>query len=101
MSIPLEHCLIFSAVLFALGLFGIAYRRDIIFILLAIEVMFNASGFAFISISSHLGTVDGQIMFFVILTVAAAEVAIGLGLTLKYERLFGTLTTDAASQMKG
>jgi NADH-quinone oxidoreductase subunit K len=76
-------------------------RRNIIFILLSIEIMLNAAGLAFVVAGARWEQPDGQIMFIFILTMAAAEVAIGLALTLQLYRRFHTLDVDAASEMRG
>ena len=77
--IPIEHGLILSSILFAIGLIGVLTRRNIVFVLMSLEIMLNASALAFIVAGSRWGEADGQIMFIMILTLAAAEVAIGLG----------------------
>ena len=100
-SVPLEHTLILSALLFALGLFGLLLRRNLIFIFLSIEVMLNAAGLVFLAAAQHYGQADGQVMFIFILAVAASEVAIGLALALKFEQHFNTLDAQAANQMRG
>ncbi len=97
----LDHGLILASVLFALGLFGVLARRNIIFILLSIEVMLNASGLAFVVAGAKWGQADGQVMFIFILAMAAAEVSVGLALMLKMYHLLKTLDADAASRMKG
>jgi len=100
-TIPVESGFILAAVLFVLGLMGVLVRRNIIFVLLSIEIMLNAAGLAFIVAGSQLNQPDGQVMYFFILTMAAAEVAVGLGLVLQMYRRFKTLDTDSASQMRG
>jgi NADH-quinone oxidoreductase subunit K len=87
--------------LFALGLTGLLVRRNIIFILISIEVMLNAAGLAFIAAGSRWGQPDGQIMFFFILAMAAAEVSIGLAIVLQTHHLFQVLDADAIDEMKG
>ncbi len=87
--------------LFALGLIGLLVRRNIIFILLSIEIMLNAAGLAFIVAGARWAQPDGQVMFMFILAMAAAEVSVGLALVLGLQRLYKTLDTDAASEMKG
>jgi NADH-quinone oxidoreductase subunit K len=99
--IPLAHGLIVAAVLFALGLAGVLIRRNIIFMLLSIEIMLNASGLAFVVAGSRWHQPDGQIMFIFILAMAAAEVSVGLALVLQFYHKFRTLDTDAADGMKG
>ena len=100
-TIPLDHVLILAALLFALGLIGVLTRRNIIFILLSIEIMLNAAGLAFVVAGSRWGQPDGQVMFVLILTMAAAEVSVGLALVLQLRHRFKTLDVDAASTMQG
>jgi NADH-quinone oxidoreductase subunit K len=100
-SVNLDHGLIFAAVLFALGLFGVLARRNIIFILFSIEVMLNAAGLAFVVAGAKWGEADGQVMFIFILAMAAAEVSVGLALMLRTYHMLKTLDADAASRMKG
>lgn len=100
-AIPLEHALILSSILFSLGLLGILIRRNILFVLMSIEVMMNGAALAFVAAGSRWGAVDGQVMFILILTLAAAEASVGLALVLQIYRRFNTLDTDAAGEMKG
>lgn len=100
-TIPMEHGLLLAGILFTLGFIGVLVRRNIIFVLLSIEIMLNASGLAFIVAGSQWGQVDGQVMFVFILAVAAAEVAVGLALVLQLFYRFKTLNTDVASRMRG
>lgn len=100
-DIYLNHGLILASVLFALGLFGVLARRNIIFILLSIEVMLNAAGLAFVVAGAKWGEADGQVMFIFILAMAAAEVSVGLALMLRMYHIFKTLNADAASRMNG
>lgn len=100
-SIPLHHGLILSAMLFTLGLVGLIVRRNIFFMLMSIEIMLNAAGLAFVVAGSRWGQPDGQVMFLFIITVAAAEVSIGLALILRLYQQFKTLDVDAASELQG
>ena len=100
-AIPLEHALILASILFSMGLLGILIRRNILFVLMSIEVMMNGAALAFVAAGSRWGTADGQVMFILILTLAAAEASVGLALVLQIYRRFNTLDTDAASEMKG
>jgi NADH-quinone oxidoreductase subunit K len=84
-----------------LGLVGVLVRRNVILILLSIEVMLNAAGVAFVVAGSYLHQPDGQVMYFFILTMAAAEVAVGLGLILRMYHKFGTLDADSINRMRG
>ena len=101
LMIPMEHGLLLAAVLFLIGLTGVLVRRNIIVILMSLEVMLNASALAFIVAGAHWGVADGQIMFMLILSIAAAEVAVGLGLLLQVYRRFGSLDIDLASRLQG
>ena len=100
-AIPVEHGLILSSILFAIGLIGVLTRRNIVFVLMSLEIMLNASALAFIVAGSRWGEADGQIMFIMILTLAAAEVAIGLGLIIQMFRQFKTIDVNVLSDMKG
>jgi NADH-quinone oxidoreductase subunit K len=100
-ALPMTHGLIVASLLFCLGLLGVLVRRNIIFILMSIEVMLNAAGLAFVAAGARWGMVDGQIMFLFILTMAASEVAVGLTLVIQIYRRLGTLDADAASILRG
>ncbi len=100
-NIPMEHGLILSAVLFVLGLIGVLVRRNIVFMLMSVEVMLNAVGLAFVVAGARWGQVDGQVMFIFILTMAAAEVSVGLALVLQLHHSFKTLDADALNTMRG
>jgi NADH-quinone oxidoreductase subunit K len=100
-TITMEHGLILAAVLFLLGLIGVLVRRNIVLMLMSVEVMLNAVGLAFVVAGARWGQVDGQVMFIFILTMAAAEVSVGLALVLQMYHSFKTLDADAASRMKG
>lgn len=100
-SVPMEHSLILAAVLFSLGLIGVLVRRNIVFMLMCVEIMLNAVGLAFVAAGARWGQPDGQVMFVFVLTMSAAEVSVGLALVLALYRRFRTLDADAASTMKG
>jgi NADH-quinone oxidoreductase subunit K len=100
-NIPLDHVLLLSALLFICGLLGLMMRRNIIFILVSLEVMLNSSAVAFVAAGARWGQADGQIVFMMILAVAAAEVAVGLGLVLQIQRRFKSLDMDDANRMQG
>lgn len=100
-AVPMEHGLILAAILFFLGLAGVLSRRNILFILISIEVMLNASGLAFVVAGSRWEQADGQVMFIFILTMAAAEVSVGLALVLQLYHRFKSLDADAADEMRG
>ena len=100
-NVPMEHGLFLAATLFVLGIVGVLVRRNIVFMLMSIEVMLNAVGLAFVVAGARWGEVDGQVMFIFILTMAAAEVSVGLALVLQLYHSFKTLDADAASKMRG
>ena len=100
-TIPLNTGLIIAGIFFVLGLVGVLARRNFVFILLSIEIMLNAAGLAFVVAGAHWGRPDGQIMFLFILTMAAAEVSVGLALILRLNDRYNTLDADVASEMKG
>jgi NADH-quinone oxidoreductase subunit K len=100
-SIPLEHALALSALLFCIGLAGLMVRRNILFMLMCLEVMTNAVALAFVTAGSRWAEADGQVMFILVLTLAAAEASIGLALVLQLYRRYHTLDIDIASEMRG
>lgn len=99
--IPLEHGLILATILFALGFCGVMVRRNILFILMCLEIMMNAAALAFVLAGSAWGHADGQIMFIFVLTLAAAEACIGLAIVLQFYHQYHHLDIDAASEMRG
>ena len=98
--IPLNHYLIVSGLLFAIGLAGIVIRRNILLILLCIELMFNAANLSFIAYARSLGDLGGQLIAFFVITVAAAEVTIGLAIAILMSRRLATLNADDAHLLK-
>jgi NADH-quinone oxidoreductase subunit K len=98
---PLEHALLLSGALFAIGLAGVLARRNVFFILMSIEIMLNAAGLAFVAAGAHWGGADGQVMFIFVLAVAAAEVAVGLALLLRFYHARRTVDADAADRLRG
>src|SRR5258708_28308974 len=100
-SIPIEAGLLLATILFMLGLISVLIRRNIIFMLISVEIMLNAAGLAFIVARSRWGQPDGQVMFIFILTMAAAEVSVGLALILQIYHQLTTVDEDAANKMKG
>ncbi len=100
-DIPVAYGLIVAAALFLVGLTGAMVRRNLVYILLSIEIMLNAAGFAFVLAGSKWLQPDGQVMFIFILTMAAAEVSIGLALILRIYHRFKSLDSDEADKIKG
>lgn len=98
--IPLSHYLIVSAILFALGTAGVLMRRNLITMLLSIEIMLNAVNLTFVAFGRYQGHVDGQIITFFVITVAAAEAAVGLALVLALFRHRESLNPEAFTSLK-
>ena len=98
--IGLAHYLVASALLFAIGLAGIMTRRNVLMILLCIELMFNAANLAFVAYARSLGDAGGQIVAFFVIVVAAAEVTVGLAIAILLARQLKTLNADEVSLLK-
>jgi NADH-quinone oxidoreductase subunit K len=96
----LNHFLILSGVLFSIGTAGVFLRRNVITILLSIEIMLNAVNLTFVAVGRHLGSVEGQIIAFFVMTVAAAEAAVGLAIVIQLFRQRETLSPDAFTSLK-
>ena len=99
--VPVEHVLVLAGLLFVIGLFGLMLRRNIIFMLMALEVMINSAALAFIAAGSRRGQPDGQVIFMFILAIAAAEVSVGLGLVLQMRRQLQSLDMNDAVRLRG
>jgi len=99
--IPGSHCLILSAVLFTLGVIGVFIRRSAIVIFMCIELMLNSVNLAFIAFARQNQTLDGQLIVLFVMTVAAAEAAIGLAIILALYRKRKTLNVDEINLLKG
>lgn len=97
----IENAQLLAAILFVLGLAGLLARRNVVFTLMSIEVMLNASGLAFVAAGARWGQADGQVFFLFILAMAAAEVSVGLALVLRLYHLYKSLDIDVSSLMKG
>ena len=95
-AVSMNEGLLLAGVLFGLGLIGLMVRRNVVFMLMSVEIMLNAAGLAFVVAGSRWGAADGQVMFLFILAMAAAEVAIGLALVLQLHARFKSLDTDEA-----
>jgi NADH-quinone oxidoreductase subunit K len=97
----LNDYLVLSGVLFSIGTVGVFLRRNLIIMLLSIEVMLNAVNLSFIAFGHFLGSADGQIIVFFVVTVAAAEAAVGLALVIALFRHVESLNPDAFRELKG
>lgn len=95
------HYLVLSALLFGIGIFGVLIRRNILLILLSIELMFNSINLAFVAFSRLHGNLDGQIMVLLIIAVCAAEVTVALAITVILFRNRSTIETDSLNLLKG
>ncbi|MBF7053562.1 NADH-quinone oxidoreductase subunit NuoK [Halomonas sp. KAO] len=100
-SVPVEHGLVLAAILFTLGLAGLLFRRNMIFILMSLEIMLNAAGLAFIVAGTAWQQPEGQAMFLLVITLAAAEASVGLALLIQLQHRFKTLDIDVVSRMRG
>ena len=98
--IPINHALLLSAVLFAIGALGVFLRRNVITVFMCVELMLNAVNLSFVAFSRSLGTLDAQILVFFVMTVAAAEAAVGLAIILALQRHKDSLDVDAFNVMK-
>jgi NADH-quinone oxidoreductase subunit K len=98
--IPLSHYLVVSAVLFCIGAAGVFLRRNLITILLSIEIMLNAVNLSFVAFGRQFASLDGQIIVFFVMTVAAAEAAVGLAIVIGLYRHRESLNPDAFASLK-
>ena len=98
--ISINSYLLLSAILFSLGVFGVLTRKNAIVIFMCIELMLNAVNLTFIALSNHLGNLDGQIFVFFVMTVAAAEAAVGLALMIAFFRNRESIVVDDFSLLK-
>ena len=98
--VGLEHYLTVSALLFCLGLFGVISRRSLLVIYMSLELMLNAANLAFVSLSRFTNQIDGQVMVFFVITVAAAEVAVGLALIVALYRKRQSAHVEDLTAMK-
>ena len=98
--VSLGHYLVLSGILVAIGTAGVFLRRNLITVLLSIESMLNAVNLTFVAVGRSLGTVDGQIITFFVMTVAAAEAAVGLAIVIALFRHRETLSPDAFTSLK-
>lgn len=98
--VPLNHYLIVSAILFAIGAFGVLTRRNLVVILLSIELMLNASNLSFVAFSQANGDLGGQVISLFVIAIAASEVAIGLAIAVLLFRNRGTLDPNQMNSLK-
>ncbi|HEX8917079.1 MAG TPA: NADH-quinone oxidoreductase subunit NuoK [Chloroflexota bacterium] len=96
-----EHFLILSAILFTVGALGVLTRRDPLIMFMSIELMLNAVNLTFVTFSHYLGSADGQVFVFIIMTVAAAEVVVGLALIVSIFQRTSRIDVDELDEMRG
>lgn len=101
MTVPIEWYVALSAILFSIGALGVLLRRNAIIIFMSVELMLNAANLLFVAFSRFLGDLDGQILVFFVITVAAAEVAVGLALIVIIFRTKQSINIDEINLMKG
>src|SRR5512145_2716264 len=101
MTVPMAYYLTLSAIVFLTGLVGVLIRRNIIIILLSVELMLNATNINFVAFSHYLHNMAGQVFVFFALTVAAAEVAVGLAIIIALYRAKSTINVDEFNLLKG
>ena len=99
--VELHHYIVLAMIIFVCGVTGVLIRKNILFVLMSLELMLNAVNLLFISVSTHLNSLDGQIMVFFVITVAACEAAVGLAMVIAIFRRFGTAKTDFFKALRG
>jgi NADH-quinone oxidoreductase subunit K len=100
-NVPLAGYLVVSAVLFTIGVLGVLIRRNPLIIFMSIELMLNAVNLSFVAFSSYLNSADGQMFVFIVLTVAAAEVVVGLALIVSIFRTRRKIDVDEMNILRG
>jgi NADH-quinone oxidoreductase subunit K len=101
MTITLNHYLIVAAILLSLGILGVLFRRNALIVFMSIELMLNAGNLVLVAFSRHFGEMDGQVLAFFIIALAAAEVSIGLAIIVSLFRQKGSIDINSVSLMKG
>lgn len=101
MQIGLTHYLVLSAILFAIGTFGVMRRKNLLMLFFATEIMLNAVNVGFAAISHFYNDLTGQMFAFFIISIAASEVAVGLGLLIVWYKRHGNINLDDMSSMRG
>ena len=101
MNVGLEHYLVVSALLFALGMLGVITRRNLLVVYMSLELMLNSANLALVSFSRFNDNLNGQIMVFFIITVAACEAGVGLAMVIALYRRYGTVETSFLRMLRG
>ncbi|MCB9027194.1 MAG: NADH-quinone oxidoreductase subunit NuoK [Bdellovibrionaceae bacterium] len=100
-QVSLEHYLILSAIIFTIGMMGVLMRKNILVMLMGIELMLNGVNLSFVAFSYYTGNLNGQIMVFFVMTVAAAEAGVGLALAVTIFKKFKTINIQFFEKLKG
>ena len=101
MEIGLNHYLVLSTILFAIGLAGVMRRKNLLLLFFATEILLNAVNIAFAAISHYYGDLTGQMFAFFVIAIAASELAVGLGLLIVWFKRHGTIDLDTMTSMRG
>ncbi len=101
MTVPIEHGFVLVALLWAIGLVGLLSRKNVLFMLMSMEIMLNACALAFILAGSLWQQADGQVMYILILSIAAAEVGLGLALLIRLRQYISDLNIDKLDELRG
>ena len=101
MIVPLEHVIILSVIIFSIGIMGVLFRKNAIIIFMSIELMLNAVNLSLVGFSRYYDSVDGQVFVFLIMTLAAAEVAVGLAIIVSLFRNKQTINIDEINILRG
>jgi len=101
MEIGLNHYLILSTILFAIGLVGIMRRKNLLLLFFATEILLNAVNISFAAISHYYGDLTGQMFAFFVIAIAASELAVGLGLLIVWYKRHGSIDLDTMTSMRG
>jgi len=101
MSVPVEYYQVLSGILFAIGVMGVLFRRNLLVIFMSVELMLNAANISLVAFSRSLSSVDGQVIVFFVLAVAAAEVAVGLAIIIDLFRKESTVDVNHVSLLRG
>lgn len=99
--VPVDHYLMLASIMFFCGVVGVLFRRNLIMVLMSIELMLNGVNLVFVAASRGVGNLDGQVMVFFIITVAACEAAVGLAMVIALFRRYGTIDTNFLRMLRG
>jgi NADH-quinone oxidoreductase subunit K len=100
-TVTIDWYVALSAILFTIGALGVLLRRNAIVVFMSVEMMLNSANLAFVAFARHLGDLDGQVLTFFVITVAAAEVAVGLALIVTIFRTKQSINIDDINSLKG